>query len=102
MNEDTKPKNYQNKFLFDYLKNILLLKSEKVYSEHISDESINSFPHLVIMRYLSMSTDERVRKIITDNQILLERLDKISHKLSYRWYIDNIPKQKSSFITYIK
>jgi len=100
--ENKKPKRYQNQFIFEYLKNILLEKSVEKYESHISSPDFNSFPNLVILRYLSMCRDKRVRDMVVRNQILIERLDKISHSCSYRWYIDNIPQQSSGFIKYIK
>jgi hypothetical protein len=96
-------KKYQNKYIFEYLKNILTTKSMNIFKTHINDsESIKSFPSVVIMRYLSMSPDPNVRNIILKNQIFLERLDKTSHENFYKWCILNIPKQYNSFIKYIK
>ena len=103
MSENGKTKKFQNNSLFDYLKNILVSKSYKTYEEHVNNkDEFRSFPSIVVLRYLSMCQDVKVRSIVTDNQILLERLDKIDHRLLYRWLIDNVPKQKTSFITYIK
>ena len=96
-------KKYQNKFIFDYLKNILTAKSMEVFRKHVEDAtSMKSFPSVVIMRYLSMSPDQNVRDLVLKNQILLERLDRISHVHFYRWCVVNIPRQYSSFIKYIK
>lgn len=96
-------KNYQNKFIFEYLKNILKTKSLLLYKEHIEDkENFKSFPSVVILRYLSMCQDYKVRDIILKNQIYLERLDSISHESLYKWCILNIPKQYNTFIKYIK
>lgn len=101
--EDTKQKKYQNKFIFDYLRNILTDKSMEIYQKHVEDvENFKSCPSVVIMRYLSMCPDQRVRNIILENQLYLERLDKISHRFFYKWCIDNIPRQYNSFIRYIK
>lgn len=96
-------KTYQNKYLFDYLKNILITKSLNIYNEHISDEeNFKSFPSMVIFRYLSMSCDLNIRYLVLKNQILLERLYSNSPKGFYLWCLKNIPKQNSSFIKYIK
>jgi hypothetical protein len=100
---EEKPKKYQNKYIFEYLRNILTTKSMKIFETHVNDvENFKSIPTVVIMRYLSMCPDEKVRNIIFKNQILLERLDKISHKQFYLWCIKNIPKQNNSFIKYLK
>lgn len=100
---EDKKKKYQNTFIFEYLKNILTDKSIDIYNRHVNDkENFKSCPSVVIMRYLSMCPDRRVRDLITENQVYLERLDKISHRFFYMWCIDNIPQQKSSFIKYIK
>ena len=96
-------KKYQNKFIFEYLRNILTTKSMDVFKTHVEDsESIKSFPSVVIMRYLTMSPDQNVRNLVLKNQVFLERLDKISHVHFYKWCILNVPKQYNSFIKYIK
>lgn len=101
--EDQKKRKYQNTFIFEYLKNILTDKSIDTYNRHVKDtENFKSCPSVVIMRYLSMCPDKKVRDLIAENQVYLERLDKISHRFFYMWCIDNIPQQKSSFIKYIK
>jgi hypothetical protein len=98
-----KRKKYQNQYIFEYLRNILTTKSMDVFRAHMSDsENFKSMPSVVILRYLSMCPDERVRNLVMANQIFLERLDKISHAQFYRWCILNIPRQSSSFIRYIK
>lgn len=101
--QSIKRKTYQNKFIFEYLKNILTTKSDELFDSHVKDEeSFKSFPSVVIMRYLTMSPDKKVRELIVNNQLFLERLDKISHRHFYRWCLDNVPKQYNSFIKYLK
>lgn len=98
-----KKKRYTNQYIFDYLRNILTTKSIDIFHRHVNDtENFKSIPSVVILRYLSMCPDERVRTLIMSNQIFLERLDKISHVQFYRWCIMNVPRQSSSFINYIK
>ena len=98
-----KRKKYTNQCIFDYLKNILTTKSMDVFRSHVNDtENLKSMPSVVMLRYLSMCPDERVRNLVMANQIFLERLDKISHAQFYRWCIMNVPRQSSPFIRYIK
>lgn len=98
-----KKKKYTNQYIFDYLRNILTTKSMEIFRTHINDtENFRSMPSVVILRYLSMCPDERVRNLVMSNQVFLERLDKISHAQFYRWCIMNIPRQSSPFIRYVK
>jgi hypothetical protein len=100
---ETKTKKYQNKFIFDYLKNILTTKSIKIYQEHINDvDNFKSFPAMVILRYLTMCQDINVRNLVLKNQIFLERLYKNFPEKFYLWCIISIPKQTVSFIKYLK
>lgn len=100
---DSKPKKYQNTHIFEYLRNILHDKDKDMMERHINDrESFKSFPSVVIFRYLSMCQVESVRNVVLNNQILLERLDKIGHEYTYRYLFDNVPKTDVTFIKYIK
>lgn len=100
---ENKPKKYQNKFIFEYLKNILTVKSMKIFQEHVEDEeNFKSFPAMVVLRYLTMCQDIKVRNLVLKNQIFLERMYKESPKGFYYWCIKMIPKQTVSFIKYIK
>jgi hypothetical protein len=100
---ENKTKKYQNRFIFDYLKNILTTKSIKIYQEHINDvDNFKSFPAMVILRYLTMCQDINVRNLVLKNQIFLERLYKNFPEKFYLWCIISIPKQNVSFIKYLK
>lgn len=91
----------QNNLLFDYLKNILELKSfEKYEKDILNPEFYKNFSKFMILRYLSMHKDSSVRSIILNNQLVLERFTEPEHV--YKFLLDIIPKQKSSFIKYIK
>jgi hypothetical protein len=100
---ENKTKKYQNKFIFEYLKNILVTKSFDIFKKHVEDkDSFKSFPAMVILRYLSMCNDVNVRNCVLKNQVLIERLYKDFPESFYRWCIISIPKQNSSFIKYLK
>lgn len=94
-----KPKKYANQFLFDYLRNIVYTKSWNLYRGHIGQKEFNSFPKVVVLRYLTMCEDENVRKLVLDNQFLLEKMENVDF---YRFMMKNVPKQRNSFIKYIK
>lgn len=96
--EETKKK-FTNKFLFDYLRNIISSKSEETMEFHFSQPDFASFPRYMVFRYLTMSTDEDTRNIILDNSFALERMD---NRVFYRWCLENVPKSGNSFIRYIK
>jgi len=96
-------KKYQNQFIFEYLRNILHDKSEKMLKMHLEDtENMKSFPGVVIFRYLSMCPVAEVREFMLRNHLLLERLDKMGHDKTYRYLFDNVPKTSITFIKYIK
>lgn len=48
---------------------------------------------------MTMSPDPRVRQIVLDNYVVLERMD---DKTLYLWLMKKLPKQSSGFIRYIK
>ena len=91
---------YGQNILFDALGNILQKKSEDVFQKHIAMEDFEKqFPRYMIIRYLSMGKPE-VARVVIDNQLALERMP--SNKIVYRFLMNEIPKQKSAFIRYIK
>lgn len=90
---------YSN-ILFEVLGNILQKKSEELFLKHISaDDFEKQLPRYMVIRYLSMGKPE-VSKIILENQVALERMP--NNKAFYRFLMDNVPKQKSGFIKYLK
>ena len=100
MSKQENSKTFKNKNIFDYLGNILVSKNIKQYKEHISQEGFYSdFKKIVVLRYLSMSNDVKVRNIILKNQMSLEQMDE---KILYRYLIKTISRQSSKFIKYIK
>lgn len=91
---------YNNSILFEALQNILVDKSEKIFREHIqNEEKWKTFSKFMIMRYLTMSQNPLIRDIILDNYLSLDRMPP---KQLYIWLLKKIPKQKTSFIKYIK
>ena len=98
--EDPKPKKYKSTLLFDYLANILTEKSEKKFNYHVeSDEFPTSFEGFMVLKFLSMHKSPAVRNVIFANQIALERMN---GRHLYRFLLQNVPKQYSPFIKYIK
>lgn len=97
---ETKKKNFKNRNLFDYLNNILCLKDMELYSKQVAEEGFDvDFKKVVLVRYLSMSKDPKIREIVFRNQLLFDRTD---CKTLYRYLIRVIPKQRENFIRYIK
>lgn len=90
----------QKSILFDVISNVLSGKSEKMYLEHTENEELwKTFSKFMLLRYMTMSYDSRVRELVIDNYITLERMP---DKSLYKWLLVNIPKQRSGFIRYIK
>ena len=93
-------KKFRNNLLFEYLNNILKGKDWEKFESHVnSGDFISSYQPFMVSRYLSMSTNKKVRDIILNNQFTL---DQMPNKQHYRFLMMSIPKQYSSFITYIK
>ena len=82
--------------LFDILKDIITLKTGKLYKH---PDFKNGFNRFIIIRYLSMDT--RFEKIAFElNHYAIQKY--ISDKDLYLIMIKKIPKCKNSFIKYIK
>lgn len=90
----------QQTILFDVLKNILTAKSFNLYKQHINNDILwKTFSKFMILRYLTMSKDENIRNIVIINYPTLE---KMPDKILYKYLLNIIPKQKTSFIKYFK
>ena len=100
--EESKPKQrtFKNRNIFAYLDNILAKKDRELMFKHLSEDGFETdFKKVVLLRYLSMSGDPSVRKVVLDNQLSLERMD---CKTAYRFLFKTVPKQNSGFIKYLK
>lgn len=90
----------QSSILFDVLRNILVDKSDEIFNDHILDElKWKTFSKFMVLRYLTMSYNSKVRDIVLNNIL---HLDRMPAKQLYKWLLKNIPKQNSGFIKYIK
>lgn len=89
----------RSNMLFDVLANILQTKSIDLYKEHIASENFKDASPFMIRRYLTMSYDSRVRDIVLENYAALERMPENE---MYLWLLRAIPRQKSTFIRYIR
>lgn len=85
--------------LFDVLANILSTKSEEIYKKHISSENFKDAAPFMVRRYLTMSPNPNVRDIVLDNYLALERMPA---EVQYSWLMKKIPKQRNTFIRYIR
>ena len=85
--------------LFDVLANILTEKSEETYVKHIAADDCAAAAKFMVLRYLTMSSCEAVRNVVLENYVVLERMEE---KLLYKWLLRNVPRQRSSFIRYIR
>lgn len=89
----------RSNMLFDVLANILQEKSIETYEEHIASENFKDAAPFMVRRYLTMSLNPDVRKAVLDNFLTLERMPA---EVQYLWLLKAIPKQRSTFIRYIK
>jgi hypothetical protein len=95
-----KPTRYKNTMMFEYLGNIVKEKSIDKYNYHVEDvEFVTSFNGYVILRYLSMHPVPAVRNVVLQNQMALERM---TPRAMYRFLLDYVPRQFSSYIKYLK
>ena len=85
--------------LFDVLANILSSKSEEIYKKHISSENFKDAAPFMVRRYLTMSPNPNVRDIVLDNYLTLERMPA---EVQYSWLMKKIPRQRNTFIRYIR
>ena len=85
--------------LFDVLANILQTKSMELYREHIASESFKDAAPFMVRRYLTMSSSPRVRDVVLDNYLALERMPE---QVQYLWLLKAVPRQNSTFIRYIR
>lgn len=85
--------------LFDVLANILSTKSEEIYKKHISSENFKDAAPFMVRRYLTMSPNPNVRDIVLDNYLTLERMPA---EVQYSWLMKKIPRQRNTFIRYIR
>ena len=89
----------KSNLIFDVLKNILKDKSIQIFKTHIQNNNWSTVSKFLLLRYLSMSPCAKVRDVVIDNYITLERMPEA---VLYRWLLANIPKQNNSFIKYIR
>ena len=90
---------YKSTILFDVLENILTEKSEDTYAKHIVADDFAAAAKFMVLRYLTLSTCEEVRNVVLENYIVLEHMEE---KLLYKWLLRNVPRQRCSFIKYIR
>ena len=89
----------RSNMLFDVLANILQTKSIELYKEHIASENFKDASPFMVRRYLTMSLNPKVREIVLDNYLSLERMPET---IQYLWLLKAIPKQNLTFIRYIR
>ena len=85
--------------LFDVLANILHTKSIELYKEHILSDNFKDAAAFMVRRYLTMSGNSKVRDVVLDNYLTLERMPDC---VQYLWLMKAIPRQNSTFIRYIR
>ena len=91
---------YKDNKLFGYLENILKGKSLSKWKADILEDTFQkSYSKFMVLRYLSMSEDKCVRNSVIESQ---QYLESISPEIQYLWLLRKVPRQNSSFISYIK
>ena len=86
--------------LFDILENILFRKCNEqllIHCEHIDFKSV--FSNYMILRYCSMTNNDKINSFMAREAIYLEKLDS---RILYKHLLKILPKQKKHFIKYIK
>ena len=97
--EEKKKRNFRNRNLFDYLRNILRDKDMDLYRRHLGIENFeDDFKKFMVLRYLSMCRDPNVRKVVLEKQLFLDRMDS---KTAYLYLIRTVPRQFDHFIKYL-
>lgn len=91
--------NFKSTMLFDVLKNILLTKSYELYEKHIADPNFKDAAGYMIRRYLTMHPQEKIRDVVLDNYLMLE---KMNEKNLYLYLLGKIPKTSMTFIKYLR
>ena len=92
-------KNFKNRNLFDYLRNILKDKDMALYRRHLEiDNFEEAFKQFMVLRYLSMCRDPNVRRIVLERQFLLDKMDS---KTADLYLIRTVPRQVDHFIKYL-
>lgn len=91
---------HKSTMLFDAMNNILVTKSEKIRLVHIADPNFRDFTKFMCLKYMTMSPDPRIRELVVENYVALERMP--SDAAVYKWLMDKLPKQRSGFIRYIR
>ncbi len=89
----------RSNMLFDVLANILQTKSMELYKAHIASEEFKDASPYMVRRYLTMCMNNAVRDVVLDNYLALERMPS---NIQYLWLMKAVPKQKSTFIQYIR
>ena len=91
--------NFKSTMLFDVLKNILSTKSYELYEKHIVDPNFKDAAGYMIRRYLTMHPQEKIRDVVLDNYLMLERMNE---KNLYLYLLDKIPRTSMTFIKYLR
>jgi len=92
---------FKNNYLFDYLRNIIQDKSISLYNAHVADcDFESSFSPFMVLRYLSMHKNKKVRDVVLEDQRILENFPEKAEL--YKYLLMAVPKQSTAFIKYIK
>jgi len=90
---------YKSTILFDVMNNVLVSKSDSTYRRHVSDENFKDVSSFILVKYMGMSPDPKVRQIAIDRQETLERMEP---RVLYRYLMRTVPRQSSGFIRFIR
>lgn len=90
---------FKSTMLFDVLANILQTKSMELYAKHIASEHFKDAAPFMVRRYLTMSPDPAVRDLVIENYTALEHMPP---EALYKWLLKKVPRQRSTFIRYIR
>ena len=90
---------YKSTILFDVMDNVLVGKSAEAYERHVSDPNFKDVSTFILVKYMSMSPDPRIRDFVAERQFQLEKL---APAVIYRVLLKSLPRQRSGFIRFIR
>lgn len=90
---------YKSTILFDVMDNLLVGKSAEAYERHVSSPDFKDVSTFILVKYMSMSPDPRVREFVFENQF---RLEKLAPAVIYMVLLKSLPRQRSGFIRFIR
>ena len=98
-----KPAARKSDKLFDYLDNILVAKDIKRWERDIEEMDFRKqFPVFMVLRFLSMNSNDAVRGVVIEGHYWLNKLGKSDPEGLYLYLLKHTPKLFTSRTTFLK